>query len=384
MRIDEGKLRAYLDQALPPEELEKVKQHLAHSPQAQAMLARLSEERTEFAPHLEALAPSPEDGSAAPQALRRLRANITGQANSTKTTAMEERIRTMFDRSFIKRYRPVIVTVAVLAVIGVAFSFAPVRALAGDLLKIFRVQNVEVVEVDTEHIRALENDPRFQGLIEQFEPQIEVIADSQPQAVDSLAEADELVSFSAVQITALPANRKEPNNVTVLKQKTVEVSLDKELLEAIFEAAEIEVSLPDSLGNTPIVVTQPDAIAQTWMIGEATLDFIQMTTPQIEYPDDVDLNELGVAGLQLLGMSQEEAVALAETIDWANTLILPIPKDAKMTVSEISVSGAKGFLFTSEYEEDAAAVMWQKDGMSYFINGDYPAEQIVEMAESVQ
>ena len=56
MRIDEGILRAYLDQALSDTEMDQVKKQLADSPEAQAMLARLSQDRYDVTPHLDALA----------------------------------------------------------------------------------------------------------------------------------------------------------------------------------------------------------------------------------------------------------------------------------------------------------------------------------------
>ena len=175
MRIDEGKLRAYLDQALPPEEVAQVKKQLAGSPEARAALARLSQERDDCAPYLAALAPSPKERSAAPQALRRLQAQITGQSSQFQSTDMRERIKTMFNRSFIKRYQPALAILTVVAIIGISFSFAPVRAMARDFLKIFRVQTVRVVQVDREHLDALKDNPNLRGLTNKLEAQIKVI-----------------------------------------------------------------------------------------------------------------------------------------------------------------------------------------------------------------
>ncbi|MBN1219034.1 MAG: hypothetical protein JXM69_08900 [Anaerolineae bacterium] len=383
MRIDEGILRAYLDHALPEETMAKVKAELADSPEARATLARLSQQRDDVAPYLNALVPPPAARASAPQAWQRWQA-YRGQSSLSKNTAIKERISNMFGQSFIKRYQPAIIVLTVVAITALLFSFAPVRAVARNFLQIFRVQTVKIVPVDAEHAKSLEEDPRFKGFIDQLEPQIKVLTDSEPEQVDSLAEAAELVGFSVAKITALPDDLGEPTEITVYRQKVVEVKLDKELLEALFEAAEIEVSLPDSLNEEPIVVTQPNTVGQKWQYDDqSVLEFVQMTAPAVEYPDDLDLKALGVAGLQLLGMSKEEAESLGATVDWANTLILPIPKDGKLTASEVSINGANGFLFTAE-SDDEAAVMWTQNGMTYFVNGDYAAEQVVEMAKSVK
>lgn len=385
MRIDEGKLRAYLDEALSPEELEKVEKLLADSPEAQACLARLSQERDDFAQYLAALAPPSGESSAAPAALLRLQTQVRGQSAQTKTTKIGERRKGMFE-SFVRRHQSAIAILAVVAVAVGLFSFAPVRAVASDFLNIFRVQAVTTVPVDTEHVKAMADDPRFRGLIDQLDPQIEGMSGEEPQKVDSLDEAAELVDFRVAQIIDLPADIKVPSSIKVYKREVVRLNLDKDLLEAIFEAAEIEISLPDSLNEEPIVVIQPDSVAQEWwQENELDISFVQMTSPEVEYPNDLDLSELGVAGLQLLGMSEEEANALGETIDWANTLVLPIPKDARMSVTEVSINGADGFTFASPDSEDGgAAVIWQRDGISYLLSGDYSADQIVKVAESVK
>jgi anti-sigma factor RsiW len=384
MRLDEGKLRAYLDQDLPPEEQEKVRKQLADSPQAQAWLARLSQERDDFAPYLAALAPGAGDRSAAPQALRRLQAHISGGSFQTPITEMRERTKLMSIRPFIRRYQSVIAVLAVVALTVGLFSLAPVRAMAGNFLKIFRVQTVQIVPVDADHLRAMRDDPRFQGLMEELEPQINVVTDSEAQTVDSLAEANDLAAFPVAEITALPGELGAPSSIAIFPEKVVNLNLDKELLEAIFEAADIEISLPDSLNEEPFVVTEPNSVVQTWKAGDQEiLSFVQMTAPAVEYPDDLDLEALGVAGLQLLGMSEAEATTLGANIDWTTTLVLPVPKDADMSVTEVSIHGADGLLFANPDAEDAAAVMWQEGDMSYMVAGEFSADEVMSMAESV-
>jgi hypothetical protein len=360
-----------------------VKKQLADSPEAQANLARLSQERHDVGPHLDALAPSSVAQSSTPQAWQRFQASITGQ--SSQPLDKKERIKKMSNPSFFKRYQPAIITLVVVGIVAISLSFAPVRAVAGNLLRVFRVQTVQVVPVDKEHVESVKNDPRIRGILEDLEAEVNVISDGdEPEEVDSVEEADEKVNFTATRITALPDGLDEPTKIEVAQQRIIEMNLDKALLDALFEAAEIEVSLPDSLDEQPIVVTQPDTVMQRWQVEDNRLAFIQMTSPSVEYPDDLDLNALGAAGLQFLGMSKDEAEALSNSIDWANTLILPVPKDGQVTVTEVSINGAKGFLFVNQEEDDESAVMWNQNGMTYFINGDYSAEQMIEMAQSVK
>lgn len=383
MRLTEQTLRAYLDGALSPTEMAQVKQHLSASAEAQAILARLRAERVDVAPYLDALAPSAAAQSPAPQAWRRFQASLAGQSNN-QPLDRKERISQMFNNSSFKRYQPALITLTVIVVIAVSLSFAPVRAVAGNLLSVFRVQNIKLVPVDEAHLESMKNNPQIDGILDELEAQVNVISDGgEPESVDSLDEADKRVGFSVTRITALPDGLDDPTGIEVAGQKVIEFNLDKELLDALFEAAEIEVDLPDSLDEEPLIITQPDTVMQEWKQAEHRLGFVQMMSPSVVYPDDLDLNALGAAGLQLLGMSEEEAHKLAASIDWANTLILPVPRDNDLSVSEVSINGSQGFVFTGE-DDDENAIMWTANNMTFFIAGNYPAGQLVEMAESVQ
>ena len=385
MQIDEGKLRAYLDYALPPEEAAQVKKQLSDSPEALAALNRLSQERHKLEPYLDGLSPPPGEQSDSEAAWRRFQTQISAQPNPAKTFSTKERMSLMFNQATLKRYQPVLIGLIVIMIVAVALSFAPVRAMAGNLLKMFRVQTVRIVPIDKENAEALRNNPNLEQLVNQLEPQLKVIDKAEPQKVDSVEKAADLVGFRVAEITALPPEVGSPS-ITVHQEKTIQLQLNKELLEAIFKAAEIPIELPDSINNEPIIVTQPNTVGQKWYKEDKSiLEFVQMTAPAVQYPDDLDLNALGMAGLQLLGMSQEEATNLAGSIDWANTLVLPVPRESDVTTAEVSINGNQGFLFThTAAEEPKAAVIWTKDGMTYFINGNYSPDQMLAMAVSVK
>ncbi|MFN8459325.1 MAG: hypothetical protein U0401_32520 [Anaerolineae bacterium] len=74
MRIDETKLKAYLDGELAPEERAEVEKLLAGSPQAQAALAQLRRQAQQVHQILESLVPGAEAHSPAILALKRLKA----------------------------------------------------------------------------------------------------------------------------------------------------------------------------------------------------------------------------------------------------------------------------------------------------------------------
>ena len=395
MRLNEGKLRAYLDGELSVEEHREVQRLLAASAEARAALARLKRNREDFTSLLDDLTPRPEELPSSSRAWQRFQAHSQFRPAQNSDSVMKERLRAMINKPVLQRYRSAIIAGAVIALAAGSLGFAPVRALAGDFLQLFRVEKMQVVEVDKERVEALDKDPRFQGLLKKLEPQVEEMDDAKPQTVNSVQEAAEMVGFPVAEITSLPEDAGARTNIDVYRRTAAHLDLDRQLLEELFKAADIDIHLPQSLDEKPLVVIQSDSVVQEWRLGdERTLSLLQMSSPQIEGPEDLDIEALGIAGLQLLGMSESEARQLGETIDWANTLVLPIPRDARMQASSVSINGADGFLFSAdkdkvedEDEEDAgveSAVMWARGGFNYFLKGNYPADQLLAIAGSVK
>jgi len=376
MQFDEGKLKAYLDGALSPAEAARVEEQLAQSAEAREALGRLRRQAEVVSRRLDALAPA--DRPLAAQALQRLQRH----AAASSSAQIQERMVQMFNNSFVRQYRSALIAVAAALVLAFLFSFAPVRSAAGRFLKIFRVQEVKIVPVDVAQMEKLKNNPEFSGLMQQFNPNVERVAGGgEPQPVASLEEAAAAVDFAPLPLK--PFDGGGTVRIALEPAATDRVNLDKDLLEAIFQSAGIQIQLPDSLNESPIILHRPTAILQTWEEDERpALHFVQLRSPEIEYPDDLDLQALGTAGLQLLGMPEPEARALSATIDWANTLVLPIPADSGLTVTEVTVNGAKGFLFTDEAASgDGTALMWQQNGVTYLLQGRYGGPQLLAIAE---
>jgi hypothetical protein len=138
--------------------------------------------------------------------------------------------------------------------------------------------------------------------------------------------------------------------------------------------------LPDSLQGAEInVVLHPGAVL-SWDNG-ATL--MQMQSPEVNYPDDVDPVVIGEALLQALGMSADEAQRLARAIDWSNTLVLPIPTDLA-TFSEVRVGmDGRGLALTS-VEGHGNALLWQDGGFVYLLTGAGSTDDLLALADGME
>jgi len=378
MEINENTLQTYLDGELSPEEHSKVTAALDGSAELREQLATLKRRHDRVSNHLSAIVPREQADTA--RAWQRWQAEYIPQ---TEKPILINRIGDMMQPSFFRKYQPALSTVAIIAVLALLFSFAPVRAAAGNFLQIFRVQQVKVVPVDMAQVESLTENGNLSALMEQFDTNVAVVSgDTEPHEVANVAAANSAVPYKV----RVPNSGESPSTVLVYPQTVVNVQLDRDLVAAVFEAADIAVDLPDSLGDTPLVITKPDTVIMDWSGNGSSLEFMQMPVPQIEYPDDLDLNALGVAGLQLLGMSKAEAEALGATIDFANTLVLPFPTDADMSYREVSINGGQGIVVSNDGAsgKNESGLMWQADGMSYFMSGEFTADELVLLAETVK
>ena len=90
------------------------------------------------------------------------------------------------------------------------------------------------------------------------------------------------------------------------------------------------------------------------------------------------------AGRFLPGHSKEEAAAFTSTVDWASTLIVPIPKNAAV-YKQVEVDGVTGTLIQRPADDyPQFALIWVKDGIIYAISGlGTDSQQALDMADAL-
>jgi hypothetical protein len=263
---------------------------------------------------------------------------------------------------------------ALLAVVAlvVALSVPGVRAAASDFLGLFRVQKFTPISISAEQLALLEdvaNSGLYPGQVEFFEQPGEAVR------AESLAEAADMVGWQP----ASPGPAGEPDAVYTIGGASGRLIIDVASARALMSLAGADPALiPDSLDGAEVNVTVYDGVSQSWADG---LVLLQAPSPLVEYPGDVDVTALGQALLEVLGMQPEAARRLSESIEWTNTLLLPIPEDLA-TFSEVQINGSSGLALTG-VDGQSAAVLWQQHGMVYVLSGD-DVTALVSMANTVR
>ena len=292
----------------------------------------------------------------------------------------------MFQTLFSRRMRPVWAGVTLVAVLAIALSFAPVRALASSFLGLFRVQQVSVLPIDTTRLQALTgHSPLTTDISRMMSDSVTVTRPAQdPQEVGSAAEAGQLAGYSV----RLPANPAVAPQLTVQSGMAFEFKIDRAQAQALIdESGRSDLKLPASVDGAVVKVDVPAAVTASYgtcpklttkgqdpdMAGSAgrryadCVTFVQMPSPTVSTPPDLDLAQLAQLGLQFTGMTAEQAKEYSQTVDWASTLVIPIPQNGA-TYEKVAVDGVTGYLIQRPADDmPEYALVWTKDGVVYAI-----------------
>lgn len=370
----EGHLLAYLEGGLNDDERQTVQAHVGTCAACRARLEQVHHARQHMAAVLDTLAPTTAEQ---PDAWRALSAAKESIALRRNTPTMLERL---------KANRPLqraLGAAGVLILLAALLALPPVQALASDFLHLFRVERFVVVSVDQQRVEQIAealDENMFFGEQEVLEEMAE------PTPVASLEEAAALAGFTP----RVPQGYGDAAEILVTSAGRVRYTPDVEALRAVFETLGLDPALlPESMDGQPFDIIIPAGVILRYDDGDPDLmrDFVvmQMPSPTVEVPEGVDMQVLGEAMLQLLGMSPAEAHRLSESIDWTTTLVLPIPSDV-LRVQEIGVDGTTGLLFESDYYEDGSgsAVLWQKGGIVTMISGTMSSARLLDVAAALR
>jgi hypothetical protein len=201
----------------------------------------------------------------------------------------------------------------------------------------------------------------------------------------------------------LPMTLGEPARLVV--QPGVHLSFQVDLPRARALLAGIgreDIRLPDNLDGATVEARLPRSVTASYghcPMGELTereldqnderfaqdcLVLVQLPTPAVSAPADLDVKALGKAFLQVMGLSEEEATQFSQKVDWATTLVVPIPRyDA--TYREVPVDGVDGTLIEQARGDIGRgyAILWIKDGIVYALSGRGNSARGLQAANSL-
>jgi len=292
-------------------------------------------------------------------------------------------------------------------VLALVFAFPATRALAGELLNLFRVQRVTVVPVD------------FTGM-EQLDGAVgnnisQLISDSvtiknEPGDPVNVANTDEASQLAGFNVRA--PQDITPSRISVMNGASFTFTINRAKAQALLdEAGRSDLVLPEEADGADVSVNIPSSVSIAFgtcpepsnegeveremeresetsgspgRVYKDCIIFAQIPSPEVSAPASLDIAKLAQIGLEFTGMTSEEAVQFTSTVDWTSTLVVPIPKNAA-SYQQVTVDGVTGTLIERPSDDAPQfALFWVKDGIIYTIGGlGNNAQKALEIANSL-
>jgi hypothetical protein len=388
MHLQTGELRAYLDHELDQTAMERTSLHLGSCPECQARYQAIEALSQRVQSRMEVLQTA-SNRSPMPAMAARERLN-------KRPTQTQMEVIPMLKKIFSRRARPAWAVLAVIAILSVSLAVPSVRAIANNFLGLFRVQQFTVIQIDENELESQLNEVSANQLEALFADSVTFEGGGEPLPVASPEEASQQAGFSI----RLPSDAPEPVVYEVQPSLNASMQIDVRRAQGILdELGHDDVRLPKTLDGEFVTVEVPAAVAANYgdcqarevendlegpppiMMGQNCISFIQVPSPTVSAPPDLDINQLGQAALEVLGMSEQEAASFAQNIDWTTTLIIPIPR-YRAQYEEVQVDGVQGTLVSSGGNN--FALLWVKNGVVYAITGQGSKQAAIEMANSLQ
>jgi len=388
--LTDGELRAALDGELEGEK----RRHLESCTDCQARQSQLQAENAQIARQLAFLTPS--DGPVL--ATQKVWNRFSQQVIIKKETSM-------FKKWF--AFPAVRFGSAALLILALVLAFPGTRAMAGELLNLFRVQHVTVVPVDFTGMEQL-NGSVGQNISQLISESVTMQKEpSDPVNVASADEASQLAGFNV----RTPAGQA-PSRISVMSGAAFTFTIDRAKAQALLnEAGRGDLVLPEDVDGADVSVNIPSSASLAFGTcpepsndgeakremkretetsgspGRAYKDCIilaQIPSPQVSAPASLDIAKLAQIGLEFTGMTPEQAAEFTSTIDWTSTLLVPIPKNAA-SYQQVTVDGVTGTLIERPSDDAPQfALFWVKDGIIYATGGlGSNSQRALEIANSL-
>jgi hypothetical protein len=279
----------------------------------------------------------------------------------------------------------------------VAFTFPAVRVAAQNALDLFRVRKFAAVEISEARITQLkqlatadDKDPSMM-LFEKQEVLLEPGPAQDYPSADLAAAAAGLPGIHKTE-GALPEGLAFAKAV-VTQPGAARLTVRTERLRQVLEALGItDIQVPPAFEGQPITVNMPSSVTQVYQGtangAEIRLTVMEANTPEVALPPGADLQRLGEVGLRVLGLDAGEAHRVAASIDWRNTMLVPVPTSAG-SFRQVEVNGHRGLLVRTNPQENdrhnrQAMVMWTEGERVHSVRGNLSPEDVLQVAQSLR
>ena len=376
---DTGILRAYIDGELEAEQSASVARHLENCARCHLELSTIASRRAAAGSSFAQL----------PQANWDSAHTDAAWAAFSRTRRQElpvEQSRSLVPR----RVWSIAAAGTAVAAIVLVFSVAPLRSWAESVLAIFRVEHFTVVELNPKEASGkIQNDAFFNQAVGHILSD-EVTITQAPQKPISVPDATTASKLAGFQVRLL--DDRSPSVLLFRSGAAMQMKLDRNRLQSILnEAGDGNLQIPESVdgavlglrvpagivafyghcGNLPARLQRMQGSANSDAPDSSCLSLMELPSPAVSAPPQIDPAQIAQIALQFLGMSATEAANFTQTVDWTTTLVLPVVQ-GQTSYKNVYIAGNDGVLLRPKAAARSAShftLMWVNNGIVYGLNG---------------
>jgi hypothetical protein len=273
------------------------------------------------------------------------------------------------------------------------------RSWGQRLLAMLRVQKIEVVSVDP--VMPNLSQDRAGKMLGQLISD-NMVFTKQPGKAADVSTAEQASALAGFHVRTISARTDAPQ-LSVEGETAFHLTLNRERLQAVLEeAGRPEIQLPASIDGAEVSVQIPKVVLARYgqmpkveqgqdgsraVMRSNDPNFIvlaEVPSPTVSVPPNLNIAQVAEAGLELAGLSPEEAQTFVQSVDWTSTLVIPVPREGA-SYQKFPVDGTEGTLITSPRHggQTGYTLIWIKGGIIYSLSGLGDGGNALTLADSL-
>jgi hypothetical protein len=280
--------------------------------------------------------------------------------------------------SMIKKYRKISLIVACVAIIAIFSMVQPARAAVSSFLSIFRVENVDSINISINDInkitRNLEKDnPKFQ--LDKFGKI------SSKGGKKNNIETSKLVKEKNLKIIPQSSGYIIDSHSELITNFEMTFKLNIKNVNKFMKSYNLKSQFPQSVDGKEIKLIVPEQIITTYIKDNVKYSVRQFKKPSIFAQSKSDIDKIRKALLELPFIPKNIANQLKSIKDWDSTLYIPTlgMKETKKTIN-----GKETIIFTNSNKNEKQltvhnSAVWIENEYIYNVWGNGSSEQFIDI-----
>jgi len=289
--------------------------------------------------------------------------------------------------TLLKRYhKAAVVATLVVAMVGI-LGFTPLGSAAAELLKIFRVEQIETITLsaaDLEQIRSVIGSGNGDINLDNF-GKVEVVGNGEYRAEPvSIDVARQKANFPVKELRGLPF-AYDNSEIMYAEPQQLKFTLDVANTNAVIKTFGGKNLLPDSVDGKTFTIKTPGMVMMNYYSGEGPatryLHIIQTQSPEIIVPDGTDVDSIWKALVDLPVLPENVRKQLLSVQDWQHTMLIP---GYEGLTKEVMVNGNQGVFIASPNKDGASSLIWKENDLLYVISGNHSLAEAQQIAAALR